>query len=200
MKRIKKQKNNIKSLLVLLVVLLFGIVLLGAIQKKQDIRSSAATSSTCSTKDLSGKTLYGTCTTSGPTGSCSTGSSGSGMIIKTSACYCCVSDNGRLLGAESCYVKNGYCIDIPDPYNTKDGSSCTAYSYKGIWKSGLCSGTYGDDYHRCCIIPTPTPRPSCTSRGGACLSSVRTCQIAEGGTVITGTSGCSGSTPVCCKP
>jgi hypothetical protein len=199
MKQIKKQKNNIKSLLILLVVLLFGIVLLGAIQKKQDIRSSAATAPTCSTKDLSGKVLTGTCTSSGPTGGCYTGTGISGIVVKTSSCYCCVPDNGRVTGAEKCYAAGGACIHAYGIYqNYKDGSACVYGGQSGTFASGLCLGTYGAIDYKCCKL-NPTSKPSCVSKGGACVSSVRTCQIAEEGIVVSGTSGCSGSTPVCCK-
>lgn len=200
MKQIKKKKkNNIKSLLILLIVLLSGILLLGAIQKKQDVRSSAAGYLTCSGKDLTGKVLYGTCSAFNPTGTCSTSTGYNGKAIKglcpNSPYYCCLPDTGKLPGAEACYSKNGVCIlAFGSP---KDGTSCTYNGSSGTYASGLCMGTYGAIDYKCCKL-NPTPRPSCASKSGVCLSSVRTCTIAESGTVITGTT-CSGTTPVCCR-
>ena len=199
MKQIKNNKNGFGKVLILLVFLILGFVVLGAVRDKQDTRSSAATYAKCSTKDLTGKILYGTCTSSGPTGFCSsTAFSGSGIVVKTSSCYCCVPDNGRVIGAEKCYAAGGACIRAYGIYqNYRDGSACTYGGQSGTFVSGLCLGTYGAIDYKCCKLNS-TSKPSCASKGGACVGSLRTCTIGEGGTVVSGTS-CSGSTPVCCR-
>ena len=59
MKQINR-KNNFNNVLIVLALLIFGFVVLGAVQKKQDTRSSAATGvtyQTCTGKDLTGKVL-----------------------------------------------------------------------------------------------------------------------------------------------
>jgi hypothetical protein len=206
MKKIKREKNNFKSLIILLVVLIFGIVLLQAIQKKWDTRSSAAgiTYAKCSYTDLAGTVLSGTCNASSETGSCVTSTGYSGVVIKgycSGTSLCCIPDTGKIKGAESCVAVGGGCIRA---YGyPKDGAACTFGGKSGVYASGLCTGTYGAVDYKCCkpaptSIPTSTPKPSCAAKGGACVKNVTTCTVTNRGSVVSGTT-CSGTTPICCR-
>jgi len=196
MKQIK-MKNNFNSVLILLIFLIFGFVVLGAVQKRQDTRSSA----TSWPEDSLCKAIGGTCTAYSM-GACKTAKGLSGVTVANKCGplyyndkYCCISDNnGKGPGAEACVAKGGSCQTNSKGYLPTSGTACIVDGKKGTYKTALCIGGY-NNYHLCCI-----PLATCVSKGGVCLSSVRTCQIAESGTVVTGTTGCAGKTPICCKP
>ncbi|MDD4026663.1 MAG: hypothetical protein PHO75_00555 [Candidatus Shapirobacteria bacterium] len=206
MKQIKK-KSNLKLLLILLIISIAGLALLTVIQNRQDTRSSAAGVAACSSKDLTGKLLYGTCNAYNQTGSCSTSTGYNGMAVKglckNTSYYCCLPDTGKLPGAEGCVNAGGVCTRVGNYTTVKDGSTCSFDGSRGTVigsNSKLCLGTYGANDIKCCKLAkaTPTPKPSCIAKGGVCVGNVRTCTIGKGGSVINGTT-CSGKTPVCCR-
>jgi hypothetical protein len=125
-----------------------------------------------------------------------------GAIIKIKDCPDkCIKNPSTSLDGSVCLGDLKKEDFIQDDECKNKGGTCqyTDMQCNGNYTSGDCPRSSSNV--KCCVPtstkkPTPTPKPTCKSKGGTCFGNAATCR-SEGGIVVSGVSGCTGT--VCCK-